>query len=747
VPRPGELLTSKDYRDILLASGERFYLLEITPDGRGSAAGHRVLDASDGLEPLSDPRWLEIATTASRSGEPVRIESTTRSGRRCDVRAVPIGVPDAGRVVLFVKDTASGAAEPSAPTDVDDGSRESAPRFRTFADTAPAMLWVTEPDGRCSYLSRGWYEFTGQTPAEALGFGWLDAVHPVDQEDAHHLFVAANAVHESFALEHRLRRADGVYRWVIDAGRPRLGAGGAFHGYVGSVIDIHDRKVAEDRLDLAVNSGEVGLWYCDLPFDRLVWNRQVKEHFGLPPDAIVTIETFFERLHPDDREPTRLAIEAAIETRSTYDTHYRTVGLDGQTRSIRAIGRARYDGARPVRFDGITVDVTELVSLRESAEAANRAKDEFLAMLGHELRNPLAPILTALQLLKLRGTDGTHREHSIIERQVKHLVALVDDLLDVSRITRGMVDLKRGEVDLADVVARALEMVSPLLEQQGHTLSVDVARGVLVDGDARRLAQAVANLLMNAAKYTEPGGAITVSAWAEGDEAIVKVRDTGSGIAPEVLPKIFDLFVQERQALDRSRGGLGLGLTISRRLIELHGGVIAATSGGKDRGSEFTIRLPRSQPSVELSTSRLRPVTTVPDVVRSTARVLIVDDNRDAAVMLAALVEAFGYETRVAYDGPSALTEAEEFAPHLALVDLGLPVMDGFELARHIGAHPQLRDVKLVAVTGYGQDRDRDASQQAGFTAHLVKPVEPETLKAVLASVQPALSVASADNP
>ena len=240
----------------------------------------------------------------------------------------------------------------------------------------------------------------------------------------------------------------------------------------------------------------------------------------------------------------------------------------------------------------VAFDVTELTNARRDAEAANRAKDEFLAMLGHELRNPLAPILTALQLMRLRNESGAERERTIIERQVNHMVSLVDDLLDVSRITRGKVQLRRERIDLADIVAKAIEMTSPAIESRRHTLTVDVPRGLVVDGDAARLAQVTANLLTNAAKYTDPGGQIAVSGSSEDSQAVLSVIDSGRGIAPDMLPRIFDLFAQERQEIDRSDGGLGLGLAIVKSLMRAHGGTVDAHSEGKNRGARFSIRMP-----------------------------------------------------------------------------------------------------------------------------------------------------------
>ncbi len=392
----------------------------------------------------------------------------------------------------------------------------------------------------------------------------------------------------------------------------------------------------------------------------------------------------------------------------------------------------------------VASDVTEQLrsreqinSLREAAEDANRAKDEFLAMLGHELRNPLSPILTALQLMKLPGSDRSERARTVIERQVIHLTRLVDDLLDVSRIARGKVELKPELVEMAEVVAKAIEMASPLLEQRTHTLTVDVPRqGLCVHGDVTRLSQVVSNLVTNAAKYTPPGGHITVQASVADTDVVLRVRDTGIGIAPDVLPRIFDLFVQERQAIDRSQGGLGLGLTIVRNLIERHGGSVSAHSDGPGNGSEFVVRLPRATAMPGMDQGSPASISSHADGPPIGApRILIVDDNEDAAEMLAEMLSRKGYQTRVAHDAPTALRIAVEFMPSAAFLDLGLPVMDGYELASHLRDIPGLAELQLIAVTGYGQDSDLQKTRAAGFHHHLVKPVDLDAIDTALQSI------------
>jgi signal transduction histidine kinase len=370
---------------------------------------------------------------------------------------------------------------------------------------------------------------------------------------------------------------------------------------------------------------------------------------------------------------------------------------------------------------------------QHEAEEAARRKDEFLAMLGHELRNPLAPMMTALQLMKLRGVGGEH-EQEVVERQVQHLARLVDDLLDVSRITRGKVQIKKTPVEVATVVAKAIEMTDPLLEQRSHTLSLEVPRtGLAVDGDAVRLAQVLSNLLSNAAKYTDPGGRTAVRAWREGPAVVISVKDTGVGIPAEMLPTVFELFVQGDRTLDRSQGGLGIGLTLARRLVELHGGTITAHSDGPGQGSEFMIRLPALPPGVEAAPPALAAPTPLRSpVVASGRRILVVDDNVDAADSLADVLREWGHEVATVHDGAAALSTMAAFDPHIALVDIGLPVMDGYQLARLVRQRLGEKPLRLIAISGYGQEADKARSLEVGFDVHLVKPVDLDIMADVL---------------
>ncbi|WP_218921051.1 ATP-binding protein [Massilia putida] len=378
----------------------------------------------------------------------------------------------------------------------------------------------------------------------------------------------------------------------------------------------------------------------------------------------------------------------------------------------------------------VAFEVTELARARREAEVANRAKDDFLAMLGHELRNPLAPILIALELIRARRMPGHERELAIMERQARHLVRLVDDLLDVARIARGKIELRPERVELGRLVALAVEANAPLLAERSHHLLTDVApSGLPLHGDPVRLTQVLSNLLTNAAKYTNPGGRIHVRAWAEDSHAVLQVEDNGIGISPGMLPRLFDKFVQERQALDRSRGGLGLGLAIVREIVALHGGTVTARSPGLGHGSVFELRLPLADACFDPCTgdAGARPARR-----RNGLRVLLVDDNADVLEAMRGLLELGGHAVTALGDPQAALALPDEYTPDIALLDIGLPGLNGYELLAALRARPGCADTDFIALSGYGQPEDRARSLSAGFCAHLVKPPAPAELAALL---------------
>ena len=484
-------------------------------------------------------------------------------------------------------------------------------RFRSMADTSPAALWLTDPDGFCTFLSRRWYELTGQTEAEALGLGWVDATHPEDKQHAGELFLAANQARRLFQTEYRLRTADGTYRWAIDIGRPWYAEDGTYAGMVGVVFDIDDRKRAEQAL-----------------------------------------------------------------------------------------------------------------------EVASQRKDEFLAMLAHELRNPLAPISTSAQILKRTGADSSRTAHlaDLIGRQVGHLTTIVDDLLDVSRVTRGLVSIERQAVDMRAVVAAAIEQAQSLIHARGHSLhTAVVAEAVTVDGDFHRLVQVVVNLLTNAAKYTPQNGRIDIRLTVAEGDVVVSVSDTGVGIPTALLPEVFDLFTQAERTPDRTQGGLGIGLALARSLVHLHGGTVTAASEGPNRGSTFAIRLPRSTSLPAGASAQVAA-----DRMIGRHRILIVDDNKDAAETLAELLRMLGNEVAVAADGAEGLARAAEVPCDTFILDIGLPDMTGLELAQRLRAGPAHAGATYIALTGYGQAQDRVLSKAAGIDHHMVKPPDLDRLLAIL---------------
>ena len=877
-----------------------------------------------------------------------------------------------------------------------DAGRLVAERFRSLADAAPAMLWMTEPDGSCSFLSRDWYDFTGQEGTAALDAEWLDAVHPDDRAMAEAAFASARSKHAPASLEYRLRRRDGEYRWALDSGRPLLGADGELLGYVGSVVDITERKREElglrrsrEQLELLSDTVPALISYVGTDLRYVSCNAEYSKWFGVPRQEIVgrpmrdvlgeaawrVVEPHVERvlagqatefetevdyryggkrsIHarytphrgPDGEvigiaclvtditarrqaEHTRARLAAIVDSSEdaiigkdlngtitnwnagaarlfgytadealgrsitflipegrrheeklilerircggsvpAYETVRRRkdgslfdvalsvspivdeagriVGASKIARDITARKRAEEDirrsrealnglvdrapfgiyivdgelkiaqmnarsqtgafyGIRPIigrdldevmhivwpkpvadevvgafrrtletgepyrsrnfmsqRADNDNIesyefelhritlpngrpgvvayyfDSTRLRKAEQALREADRRKDEFLATLAHELRNPLAPIRNGLQILRLTGRDPTAavQVQEMLERQVEHLVRLVDDLMEVARVTRGRIELRKEPVDVGAVLRHAVETSRPLIEAARHELRVDVpVDRVTVMADPVRLTQIVANLLNNAAKYTADAGRIALSARREGGYVALSVRDNGIGIPVEVLPRVFDLFAQADGTYQRAQGGLGIGLTLVRTLVELHGGSVAAKSEGLGRGAEFIVRLPLSGEGEEAQDDAPGER----DSVFASQRILVVDDSRDAAESLAMLLETCGANVHTANDGPAALVELDTYRPSVMLLDIGMPGMDGLEVARRARQRPGGRELTVIALSGWGQEEDRRRSREAGIDYHLVKPVDVDELGRVLTALTPA---------
>ena len=503
------------------------------------------------------------------------------------------------------------------------------------------------------------------------------------------------------------------------------------------VRDVSDRKRAEEALEASEREfravfelSATGAAQTDAATGCLLRvNRRFCEIVGYPEEELLG-RTFDEITHPDDR------IRAAETTwpvlrgeRESFEIEKRYMRKDGRVVWVMVAGRLIRDAdGRPFRSIATIVDVTTRREVENRLREADRRKDEFLATLAHELRNPLAPIRYAARLLRPDSPPAAITQvRDTLERQSTQMARLLDDLLDVSRITRNVIELKREALDLRQAVEDSVEVARPLIDAVHHRLVVSLpGKPVWVEADRTRLSQIVANLLQNAAKYTDPGGRIEVGVEQQAEAAVLRVRDSGIGIAPEMRERVFEIFSQVHRPGDATRSGLGIGLAIVKRLVELHGGRIEVTSEGLGKGAEFTVRLPLATPQAGL------PLNVVPLFASGRRRLLVVDDNRDAADSLAAMLRLSGHAVQVAYDGASAMALAETVRPDVMLLDLGMPQTSGYDVARWVRRQPWGAGVKLIALTGWGQDEDRRRTREAGFDLHLTKPVDPDQLVAML---------------
>jgi len=545
-------------------------------------------------------------------------------------------------------------------------------------------------------------------------------------------------------------RKDGTRFWANVVISALYDNDGQVRGFLKITRDLTERKQAEESLRLSEERfrllvegvEDYAIFMLDKDGRVASWNRGAQRIKGYTAQEIIG-RHFSEFYTAEDLDAGKPAfeLEIAIARGSVEDEGWR-VRKDRSLFWANVVITAIYDSERrPIGFAKLTRDLTE----RRKAEAlvvADRQKNEFLAMLAHELRNPLAPISNGLQLLKLPGLDDDTLKQTtaLMERQLIHLVRLVDDLLDVSRIVTGKMTFQRQPTELSGIIARAVEETQPAIDARGHELMLSLpARPIIVDADAVRLAQVVSNLLTNAAKYTATPSRIWLTVerqTVEGrpDEAVIRVKDSGVGIDRETLPRVFSLFVQAETSLARSQGGLGIGLTVVKRIVEMHGGTVQALSEGLGRGSEFIVRLPVSQVGTPPNPATIG----APQKSSTKRRILVVDDNVDAATTIVSLLKAWGHDVQSAFNGTSALETARHFRPEIILLDIGLPGMSGYEVAKQLRSEPTLGGTIIAALTGYGQQSDRAQSFEAGFDFHLTKPPDPKMLESLLATTPPA---------
>ncbi|RYG71114.1 PAS domain S-box protein [bacterium] len=702
-------------------------------------------------------------------------------------------------IVGFISDI---SARRSAETSL----RESEANFRQLANSMPQIVWASNPRGIPDYFNRRWYEYSGLEQDLVGSDTWDNFYHPADAGRVRAEWETAMAHRVAFRSELRLRDKHGGYRWFLCRANPMLDAAtGEITRWFGTATDIDEQKRAAETQHFLSEVGVVLSGSLDPQIILQEVTRLAVPHLGDwcfvalknndgVPEMVVAAHRSAEEVEGFWKRHSKYGFEAgadkgmpyvvrtgepeiierldndfwrAVFPSPAYQQEVTAVGhrssmivpLEVRGQILGAIGftyaetenyYSDQDLPLAMEIARRAAIAIENARLYRQLQDADRRKDEFLAMLAHELRNPLAAISGARTLMDelLEGEakiiTGTPR--AILERQVAQLSRLVDDLLDVSRITRGKIELRRKEVDFTEIVRNALDGVRPLILSRRHNLRVELPESaVTVNADPARLGQIVSNLVTNAAKYTDPGGQILVRMEKAEAEVKLYVSDNGTGLSPEMLQSIWGLFVQSDRTLERSQGGLGIGLTLVKSLAEMHGGRVAATSGGTGKGSEFLVALPLLNAQEEVTSLTTNTVTLHPAPPQVAAepvsklqlnlsntgtkgRILVVDDNEDAAVMLCAWLEGNGHDVQVAHDGAQGLILACGWQPDVALLDIGMPGMDGYEVARKLRSLPEGRGMRLIAVTGYGQPADRDLAYEAGFDFHLTKPVDMEEL-------------------
>jgi PAS domain S-box-containing protein len=612
----------------------------------------------------------------------------------------------------------------------------------TLASIGDGVI-VTDNQGRVSFLNGEAERLTGWSNAEAAGRPLPDVFRIVDENTRQTVESPVDKVLRigtvvGLANHTILITKDGCEVAIDDSGAPIRHPGGQILGVVLVFRNFSEQRQREQRLaeqarllDLGVDA----IFVRDMEDRITFWNKGAQESYGysaseatgrithelLQTEFSEPLERINEALHHDGRWSGELVHMRRDGTRITVNSRW-ALERDAHGRSISILETNN--------------DISDRKQAEEALRAADRHKNQFLATLAHELRNPLAPISNSLQILRLASDDRTAVEQALgtMERQVGQMVRLVDDLLDVARISRGRIELRKERIELASVVHQAVEICRPLAESLKHEVSVTLpVEPIYLHADPVRLAQVLSNLLNNACRYTEPGGRIWLSAKRQKSDVLVSVKDTGIGIPPDMLPHIFEIFTQVDQTLERAHGGLGIGLTLVKQLVDLHQGKVEALSDGPGLGSEFVVILPVVVQMYAQDKAKT-PVATQPMIAR---RVLVADDNRDSAQSLAILLKTIGQEAHLAYDGLEALNAAEKLRPEIALLDIGMPKLNGYDVARRIREQPWGKNVVLVALTGWGQEEDKRRSRAAGFDHHMVKPAEYGALVKLLAELQP----------
>lgn len=667
--------------------------------------------------------------------------------------ASPLALPGTGGLVGFVVYVISAfvvigmgsgmrAARRRAEAAVE-AARATEAELLLVTSRTPVLLTRCGADRRYAFVNRAAAEFLGRPPSEIIG----RTISEVIGETADHSIsphIDRVLAGETVEFETEIPYAHPGPRFMHVTYTPDRDARGEVVGWFASLVDVTMQKQAEralgeseQRFSAMADAAPVLMWISDT--DKLcTWfNRPWLDFVGRTMEQEIG-NGWADNVHADDFDRCLKTFVESFDARRSFSMEYRLRRHDGEYRWLLDRGVPRYDPeGRFVGYIGSCIDIADLKLTQEALVEADRRKDEFLATLAHELRNPLAPIRSEVEILRLKGplTPELKRSREVIDRQTHQMTRLIDDLMDVSRITRDRLELRKQRIDLRTVLQAAVEMSHSAIEGSRHDLVVRLPdEPISLDADVTRLAQVFSNLLSNAAKFSEAGSRIVLAATREGADAVISVRDTGIGIPADMLTRIFEPFVQVDRSLERAQSGLGIGLTLVKRLLEMHAGTVEARSDGPGKGSEFVVRLP----AATTETAQVVPLA-APEVriASQKNRVLVADDNIDAATSLSMVLEILGYETRMAHDGVEALKAATEFRPDVALLDIGMPQINGYDVARHIRKQPWGQRMLLMAVTGWGQAEDKQRTLDAGFDHHLVKPVDPDRVAQLLASKIP----------
>ena len=631
-------------------------------------------------------------------------------------------------------------------------------RTRMAIESADIGTWdLNVLTGDRQWSDRAKAMFGLSLDADVTKVAFLDLLHEDDRLRAGRAIQAAldPAGDGHYEVDYRTVWPDGTVRWVVAKGQAFFQGDGVNRRavrFIGTVLDFTDRKTMEEEsrrnhevLKLAQKIARIGHWEWNSLTDENQWSSEIEALYGLPPGGFEGgYEGWTKLVHPDDLPTAEQDVKRALET-GEYFTEFRVIWPDGSVHWLETRAKVFKDGPDgPLRLFGVNMDVTDRKRLEEELRSRNRAldradrqKDEFLATLAHELRNPLSPISYGIELWPFVEGDRARTEQlrSMMDRQVGQMVRLIDDLMDVSRIASGKIELRNERMDLRDAICGAVESIQSTVDTNAQQLNVTLPREpIYVDGDVTRLTQVFGNILHNAAKFTPREGTITLVAEARADRAIVTIRDNGLGIPENMLAEIFDTFRQVDSTLERSHGGLGIGLMLVKRITEIHGGTVEADSDGVGTGSQFVVNLPRLMAEETLPVDGKNLDHRQAESMRR-HRVLVVDDMPEVAESLQALLEVIGQDVFVAHDARSALDLMLAKRPDIAFLDIAMPDMNGYDVAREVRARPELQYLTLVALTGYGQAEDQRRAAAAGFNHHLTKPASLAGLRELLLAV------------